>query len=175
MRKVVLSLAHRRVLICGVRLMRDIVARIRLESPDDSGVISLIEQLDAYQRPLYPAESYHGIDVTALSNENVLFAVARSAEGQVVACGAIVLGLAYGEVKRMFTIPGFRGRGVAGRLLAFLESEARSRGCRQFKLETGFRQADAIALYERLGYTRCGPFGDYAEDPNSVFMAKYAT
>jgi putative acetyltransferase len=155
--------------------MRDIIARISLESPNESGVISLIEQLDAYQKPLYPAESYLGIDINALSAENVLFAVARSAEGQVVACGAIVIELAYGEVKRMFTVPGFRGRGIAGRLLTFLESEARSRGCRQFMLETGFRQAEAIALYERLGYKRCGPFGDHAEDANSVFMAKNAT
>ena len=75
-------------------------------------------------------------------------------------------------IARMFTIPGYRGRGIAGRLLAFLESEARSRGCQQFMLETGFRQTEAIALYERFGYQRCGPFGDYAEDANSVFMAK---
>ena len=152
--------------------MRDTIVRISLESPNQPEVLSLIEQLDEYQRPLYPAESYHGINVDALSDTNVLFAVARSREGQIVACGAIVLELNYGEVKRMFTIPGFRGRGIAGQLLTFLESEARSRGCRQFMLETGFRQLEAIALYERFDYKRCGPFGDYAEDPNSVFMAK---
>jgi putative acetyltransferase len=135
-------------------------------------VISLIEQLDAYQKPLYPAESYHGIDVGALSHENVLFAVARSEQGHAVACGAIVLERDYGEVKRMFTTPGFRGRGIGGRLLTFLESEARARGCRQLMLETGIRQPEAIALYARFGYERCGPFGDYAEDPNSVFMTK---
>jgi putative acetyltransferase len=154
--------------------MHDTIVRISLESPNQSEVLSLIEHLDAYQRPLYPAESYHGIDVGALSDKNVLFAVARSGEGQVVACGAIVLELGYGEVKRMFTVPGFRSRGIAGRLLAFLESEARSRGCRQFMLETGFRQLEAIALYERFGYMRCAPFGNYAEDPNSVFMAKFS-
>jgi putative acetyltransferase len=152
--------------------MQDPIASISLESPNQLEVISLIEQLDAYQKPLYPAESYHGIDINALSDESVIFAVARSGEGQVVACGAIVLDLDYGEIKRMFTVPGFRNRGIAGRLLAFLESEARSRGCQQFMLETGFRQIDAIALYERFGYQRCGPFGDYTEDPNSVFMAK---
>ena len=148
------------------------VARIRLESPNQPEVLSLIEQLDAYRLPLYPAESYHGIDIGALSEENVLFAVARFEAGQAVACGAVVLEPGYGEVKRMFTLPSFRGRGIAGRLLTFLESEAQSRGCRQFMLETGFRQVEAIALYERFGYQRCGPFGDYGEDPNSVFMAK---
>jgi putative acetyltransferase len=154
--------------------MHDRIARISLESPNQSEVISLIEQLDAYQKPLYPAESYHGIDIDALSDENALFAVARAGAGQVVACGAIVLEPDYGEVKRMFTVPSFRGRGIAGRLLAFLESEARSRGCQRFMLETGFRQVEAIALYARFGYERCGPFGDYAADPNSVFMAKFS-
>ena len=155
--------------------MHDIIAQISLESPNESGVISLIEQLDAYQKPLYSAESYHGIDIRALSADNVLFAVARSTEGQAVACGAIVIQLLYGEVKRMFTIPSFRGRGIARRLLSLLESEARSRGCRTFMLETGFRQTEAIALYEQFGYKRCGPFGDYSQDPDSVFMVKYAT
>ncbi len=41
-----------------------------------------------------------------------------------------------------------------------------------FVLETGFRQLEAIALYERLGYKRCGPLGAYVDDPKSVFMAK---
>lgn len=154
--------------------MHDPIARISLESPNQPEVISLIEQLDAYQQPLYPAGSYHGIDIDALCDDNVLFAVARSGEGQVVACGAIVLEPGYGEVKRMFTSPDFRGRGIAGQLLAFLESAARSRNCQRFMLETGFRQNEAIALYERFGYQRCGPFGDYTEDPNSVFMVKFA-
>ena len=39
-------------------------------------------------------------------------------------------------------------------------------------LETGFLQPEALALYERHGYERCGPFGDYVDDPNSVFMRK---
>jgi putative acetyltransferase len=41
-----------------------------------------------------------------------------------------------------------------------------------FKLETGNQQLEAIELYSRSGYVQCGPFGDYAEDPNSVFMSK---
>ena len=151
------------------------VARIALESPNQSEVIALIGELDSYQQPMYPAESDHGIDVDALSRANVLFALARTGNGRAVACGAIVLEAAYGEIKRMFTMPAFRGQGIAGRLLSFLESEARSRGCQQFVLETGFRQVEAIALYERFGYKRCGPFGAYTDDPNSVFMAKAAS
>lgn len=147
---------------------------VSLEPAAQPDVIALIEALDAYQIPLYPAESHHGIDMAALSQPNVLFAVARDGEGRAVACGAIVVGPTYGELKRMYTLPSHRGQGIARALLALLESEARSRGVCQFTLETGYLQHDAIGLYERLGYRRCGPFGDYAEDPNSVFMSKHS-
>jgi putative acetyltransferase len=149
--------------------------RIALESAKQPEVLALIEDLDAYQMPLYPAESHHGIDSAALSEPNVLFAVARDEQGHAVGCGAIVLETDYGELKRMFTRPSHRGRGVARSLLMFLEAEARARGCRQFMLETGCLQPEAIALYERSGYRRRGPFGSYPEDPNSVFMHKPAS
>lgn len=145
---------------------------IALESPDQAEVIALIDELDAYQKPLYPPESHHGIDHAALSRANVLFAVARDASGEAIACGAIVIEPEFGELKRMYTRPSHRGRGVAGRLLAFLEAQAQRRGCRRFVLETGYLQTAAIALYERFGYGRCEPFGDYVEDPDSVFMQR---
>ncbi len=146
--------------------------RIALESANQSEVIAFIEALDAYQKPLYPAESHHGIDISALCATNVLFAVARNDDGEALGCGAIVLETRYGEIKRMFTSPSHRGKGIASRLLAFLEAEARARGYSQFMLETGYLQHAAIALYERFGYARRGPFGGYAEDPNSVYMHK---
>ena len=148
--------------------------RIALEPASQPEILALIERLDAYQKPLYPAESHHGIDISALSEPNVLFAVARDAQGHAIGCGAIVLEAGYGELKRMFTLPDHRGKGVARSLLLFLESQAQARGCRRFMLETGYLQAEAIALYERFGYSRRGPFGSYTEDPNSVFMHKPA-
>lgn len=147
---------------------------IALEPPDQAEVRRLIDELDAYQRPLYPAESHHGIDLAALSAPGVLFAVARDDDGRAVACGALVLGPAWGELKRMYVSPACRGRGVGRALLARLEAEARAAGCRQFVLETGRLQAAALALYERAGYRRCAPFGDYVDDPHSVFMRKPA-
>jgi putative acetyltransferase len=149
--------------------------RITLEPADQPEVLALIEALDAYQKPLYPAESHHGIDLDALSQPNVLFAVARMAgSGQAIGCGALVLTADHAELKRMYTHPSQRGRGVASSLLKLLESEARARGCTRFMLETGCLQPQALALYERHGYERCGPFGDYVDDPNSVFMRKIA-
>jgi len=148
--------------------------RIRLESPDQSDVLTLLEQLDRYQRPLYPEDSFHGIDTLALSQSNVLFAVARTDEGAAVGCGAIVLRPEHGEIKRMFVSPSVRGQEVGKQLLAFLEDKASAEGCVRFVLETGHLQTEALSLYLRSGYTRCGPFGPYSDDPNSVFMCKEA-
>lgn len=147
-------------------------ARIALESPDQPAVIALIAELDAYQQSLYPPESNHLIDLAALCRPEVLFAVARDGDGAVVGCGAVVLHAGHGEVKRMFVSPRARGQGLAKALLQRLESEARARGCAALMLETGIHQHEALALYERDGYRRRGPFGGYAEDPLSVFMAK---
>ena len=145
---------------------------IAFERPDQPEVVALIEELDAYQRPLYPAESHHGIDIGELSAPHVLFAVARDEAGAAVGCGAIVLGAEFGELKRMFVKPERRGQGLASAILRALEQAARDRGCTLFTLETGYLQPEAIGLYARFGYEECGPFGSYQPDPNSVFMRK---
>jgi putative acetyltransferase len=145
---------------------------IAIERADQPDVMRLIEELDAYQKPLYPPESHHGVDIAALCRSNVVFAVARSSDGQAVGCGAVVLGEEYGELKRMYVVPGHRGLGIAKALLAFLESQASAAGVKTLKLETGYKQSEAIDLYSQSGYIRCAPFGDYTEDPNSVFMSK---
>jgi len=145
---------------------------IALEHPDQPDVIQLVEALDAYQKPLYPPECHYGIDIAALSAAHVLFAVARDQRGAAVGCGAIVLESAYGELKRMFVRPEYRGQGVAAKVLAFLENTAVARGCKQFALETGISQPEALAFYARAGYVERGPFGNYPADPFSVFMEK---
>jgi len=147
---------------------------VTLEPANQPDVLALIDALDAYQKPLYPPESHHGIDVAALSQPNVLFAVARDDGGRAVACGALVVGAEYAELKRMYTVPSQRGRGVARAVLSLLEDTARAGGCAMFMLETGHLQPEALAFYERAGYRLRGPFGDYVEDPNSIFMEKPA-
>ncbi|HEX6705189.1 MAG TPA: GNAT family N-acetyltransferase [Albitalea sp.] len=145
---------------------------IAIESPDQPEVRALIDALDAYQRALYPAESNHLVDISALLQPNVRFAVARDAQRRALGCGAVLLDAGAGELKRMFVDPAQRGRGVARRLHAFLESEAARAGATELRLETGIHQPEALALYEGLGYRRCGPFAGYVEDPLSVFMHK---
>ena len=63
-----------------------------------------------------------------------------------------------------------RGRGLGSALLRAAETEARRRGCEQVVVSTHDFQAPAF--YERMGYQRCGPFGDYPDDPFSVFMTR---
>ncbi|MES2149775.1 MAG: GNAT family N-acetyltransferase [Pseudomonadota bacterium] len=146
--------------------------KIALESADQPEIIALIAELDAYQRSLYPAESCHLLELSSLTQANVLFAVARDGAAGALGCGAVVLNAEYGEVKRMFVHPRGRGMGVAKAILGLLEAEAGKAGCALLRLETGPYQAEALGLYARTGYQRRGPFGGYADDPLSVFMQK---
>lgn len=145
---------------------------IAFETPDQPEIVALIADLDAYQLTLYPPESVYALDMASLKQPNVLFAVARNADGAAVGCGAMVVMPEFAEVKRMYMRPEARGQGLAKRLLSLLEQEAAQRGSTLYTLETGPSQPEAIALYERLGYQRCGPYGDYRDDPLSVFMRK---
>ena len=145
---------------------------IAFESPDQPEIIALIADLDAYQLTLYPPEAVYALDLASLLQPHVKFAVARDADQAIVGCAAVVLKPGYGEVKRMDVKPVARGRGAAKRLMALLEQAAREAACPLMTLETGPSQPEAIALYERQGYARRGPFGDYRDDPLSVFMQK---
>ena len=78
----------------------------------------------------------------------------------------------YGEVKRLFVHPKARGLALGARLMAALEDQARSQSLSDVKLETGEKLAAAVALYRRLGYSECGPFGEYELHPASLFMEK---
>ena len=76
------------------------------------------------------------------------------------------------ELKRMYVIPEGRGQGLARRILAALEADARAAGRTSMVLETGDRQPEAIALYLSSGYTPCGKFGHYRTYDSSRCYAK---
>ena len=131
---------------------------------------ALIAELDAYQQALYPPESNHLVPVDALRRADVVFLVARL-HTEVVGCAALVDPCGeYGEVKRMYVRPSSRGMGVGAALLAALLAQARARGLRLVRLETGIAQPEALRLYERFGFRRRAPFGAYREDRLSLFM-----
>lgn len=130
----------------------------------------MLARLDAYCAALYPAESNHLMDIASLMQGDVLFLVARDVDGAPVGCAALVNRQEYGEVKRMFVDERKRGLGTGRKLLEHLVMFARMSGLSVLRLETGIHQPEAIGLYERLGFERRAPFGDYREDPLSLFM-----
>jgi putative acetyltransferase len=146
--------------------------QIAIECPDQPDVIALIADLDAYQDSLYPAESRYALDLASLKGSNVRFAVARDDSGRAIGCGAVVMYDGYGELKRMYVSEQSRGMGVARAVLALLELSAREAGYKVFTLETGPYQPEALRFYARSGYLPCARYGDYKDDPLSVFMRK---
>jgi GNAT superfamily N-acetyltransferase len=142
------------------------------ERPDTVDAMALIAELEAHLDPLYPRESRHGYSVDKLITEAVAFFVIRH-DGVAAGCGGVKLfGTDYGEIKRMYVRPQFRGLGLAKMMLDHLEEYARSRGVSALRLETGIHQHAAITLYERKGYRRIPPFGEYWDDPLSRFYEK---
>lgn len=141
--------------------------------PDCVEALELLTELDAQLATYpYPPESCHAFSVEKLVREQVAFFVARY-DGQPSGCGGVKLfGTEYGEVKRMFVQPAFRGLGLGKAMLAHLAEYGRARGANLLRLETGILQPEAIGLYERFGFERRGPFGEYWEDPNSVYFEK---
>ena len=143
---------------------------ITIERPDSPDAVQLVAELEAILEPLYPTASRHGLSVERLIAEGVAFFLLR-ADGIPAGCGGIQLfGAEYGEIKRMYVRPQFRGQGFSKLVLERLADHARARGVDLLRLETGIHQTEAIGLYERMGFYRILPFGDYKEDPNSLFF-----
>jgi GNAT superfamily N-acetyltransferase len=90
-----------------------------------------------------------------------------------VGCGAVRrIDTQTGELKRMYVAPQERGRGVGRAILSALEAEARKLHLIRLVLETGVRQSEAQVLYQRAGFSRTAPFGEYLDSPLSICMAK---
>jgi len=141
--------------------------------PDSADALELLAELDsALGGHEYPPESRHAFSVERLVREGVAFFVARY-EGAAAGCGGVKLfGEEYGEVKRMYVRPAYRGLGLGKALLERLAEYARGRNVRVLRLETGIYQTEAIGLYEGFGFRRRAPFGEYKEDPMSVYFEK---
>jgi GNAT superfamily N-acetyltransferase len=138
------------------------------ERPDTPDAVELITELETSLALHYPTESRHGFSVEKLIQEQVAFFVVRD-EIMPAGCGGIKLfGNEFGELKRMYVRSQFRGRGFGYLLLNHLAGYAREQGVELLRLETGIYQTEAIRLYERYGFRRIPPFGNYREDPLSL-------
>ena len=142
--------------------------RTTSENPDFQ---NLVKQLDAYLAVLDGDEhdfyhQYNKIDM--LKNCVVIFD-----NDEAVACGAIkeVDSISM-EVKRMFTLPEKRGKGLASTILKELETWSKELGYEKTVLETGKRQTEAVALYNKCGYKIIPNYGQYVGVDNSVCFEK---
>jgi GNAT superfamily N-acetyltransferase len=154
--------------------MPDHIPEVEIRSATTEEVVAsgLLVELDAELESRYPGLPILGVDGFQRTLSKGYFAVA-CCDAKVVGCGAFrPFDLRSVEIKRMFVLPAFRGRGVARRILESLHDEARMRGFNFSVLETGLRQPEAIALYERAGYQRIEPFGPYVGNALSVCFRK---
>lgn len=145
---------------------------IQIDTPNQPRVLALIEELDEYLGELYPPESNHLLDIDSLSGPNVCFVTAKVCN-QIIGFGAVrFYGREYAEIKRMYVKKGLRGQKLGKKILAFLERMAKDNGFTTVRLETGIYQKSAGALYANAGYLKVEPFGDYRDDPLSVYYEK---
>jgi len=145
---------------------------IAIEDPDQPEVREMLAASDAYMNALYPADSNHLVDVSALRSGNARFMIGRRG-GRCVACGAVFIATdGTAEIKRMWVEPHARGSGLGRRILANIEMVARDEGAEVLRLETGISQVEAISLYRSAGFSTIAAFGEYPPDPLSIFMEK---
>ena len=132
---------------------------------------NLVKKLDAYLTEIDGEDhafydQYNKIDL--LKNCIVIFE-----DEKPVACGAIkAIDDNTMEVKRMFTIPDYRGKGFARTVLKELEIWAKELGYEKVVLETGKKQTEAVALYKKCGYAIIPNYGQYAGIENSICFEK---
>jgi len=143
---------------------------ISVENPRQNDVLELMAQADEYALSIYSAEDYHCADIEALERPGVTVLVARTEAGIAGMVALVDSGDAGFEIKRMFVAESQRGRGIASALLARLAETAVAASARSIRLETGWEQPDAIALYLKQGYVHIPNFGPYVGDASSVCM-----
>lgn len=139
--------------------------RVEFEPWDGAAATTLRDRMDAELRPRYE-EFLHdeARTPTPVAIDEILFTIVAFDGENPVGTVSLKRTGGYSEVKRVYVDPSFRRTGLASRLLAELEGEARRRGVRDLVLQTGVRQPEASALYEREGWTAIPPFGPYASD-----------
>lgn len=104
---------------------------------------------------------------------HIKYAVVAFTEGVAVSCGAIKeFEPKAMEVKRMYTLPQHRGKGLARIVLTELENWAREMSYTRCVLETGKKQPEAIELYKKSEYNIIPNYGQYVGIENSVCFEK---
>lgn len=139
----------------------------------DSDLARLVSELNVFLSELYPVESNHCLDLSAVSDEQLRCVIVRDEGNAPAGCGALLFhqnGSA--EIKRVYIRPEYRGKKLGEKIVSAIEGIASEKNSRLLQLETGIHQQPAIALYRKCGYEICDAFPPYTADPLSVFMRK---
>ncbi|MCF4097216.1 GNAT family N-acetyltransferase [Maritalea mediterranea] len=148
------------------------ILEIRSADFNDPQIRHLVEAHHAYGAAHYPAESNHEMGIEELAADNMQLFTAWLDDKCVGMAGYKDLGQGRAELKSMHVLESGRGHGVASKLMTHILELARQQKMSEILLETGSRDASAAAraMYEKVGFVYCPPFGTYQEDPESVFM-----
>jgi putative acetyltransferase len=147
---------------------------ISIDDPRADDVRELLRRHLEFANRHSPPEDVHALDLTGLLDPRLTFYSFRR-DGRLLGIGALkLLSPDHGELKSMHTAEAARGQGIARAMVEHLLAVARQQGLGRVSLETGSMAAFAPArsLYASTGFEFCGPFGEYAESPNSVFMTR---
>lgn len=143
---------------------------IRTDS-NNQDFIGLVKELDAHLAIIDGDEHLFYSQFNKTHTLNYVIVVYEN--DKAIGCGALkVYGPNTMEIKRMFTLPDYRGKGIATRILNELELWARELSYAKCILETGVRQLEAIGLYKKCGYKRIPNYGQYDGIANSVCFEK---
>lgn len=145
--------------------------QIRAVSPFDPVVLDFIEQLNQNNLAMYPPEACYLDPPEVLARENCMM-IGAYVGTTLCGMGAVKYFADYGEIKRMFVEPTYRGKGISKLVLEHLLDSVKKRGLRFARLETGAKFEAAVSLYRKCGFTECESFGSYKTNGISLFMEK---
>jgi putative acetyltransferase len=143
---------------------------LRIVNIDPEGHIAraLLKHAAHEVRPLYPGAAAAPEPGNARLGAREVYVAAFDGD-EPRGCGALrELSDATAELRRVYVRSDVRRRGIARQLIVHLIGQAQRLGYRCVRVETGDRQAAAMALYQQCGFRRIAPFGEYAHDPTSV-------
>ncbi len=147
---------------------------IRIDNLQDPRIAQLLQEHLADMRRASPPESVHALDLDKLRQPEITF-WSLWVDGDLAGCGAIKhLDKEHAEIKSMRTANQFRGLGYGAAMLEHILKHAQTIGLKRLSLETGTPDffIPAQQLYRKYGFETCGPFGDYREDPFSMFFTR---
>jgi putative acetyltransferase len=145
--------------------------RVKRTDSENQDFIGLVKHLDADLAERDGNE--HSFYAQFNKINKIKYVVVAYENSQPVGCGAIKEYTPNTmEIKRMYTLPEYRGKGIASKVLSELEIWATELSYEKCILETGKKQPEAIALYKKNGYKLIPNYGQYAEIENSVCFEK---